>query len=57
MVFFENLADAFAAGAAPLGAYADAFTAVLPWQVGAYVIAALLMLALPARTRDEDMAG
>ena len=57
VVFFDTLEESFATGAAPSAAYADAFTAVLPFQVGAYVIAAVLMLALPARARADTMSG
>lgn len=51
VVFFGVLEDSFAGGAVPLAGYADAFTAILPWQIGCYVLAAALMLLLPARSQ------
>lgn len=56
VVFFDTLEESFATGAAPSVAYADAFTAVLPFQVGAYALAAVLMLALPATARADTMS-
>lgn len=47
-LFFTQLARADGAG--PGVAYADAFAAVLPLQVGLYLVAAALMTTLPAAT-------
>lgn len=51
-VFFATLDDA--AGADVVTAHADALSAALPWQIGAYVLAALLMFALPRRARMHE---
>ncbi|WP_205629417.1 MFS transporter [Jiangella muralis] len=50
-VFFATLEDA--AGVDAVTAHADALAAALPWQIGAYVLAALLMTLLPSRARPE----
>jgi EmrB/QacA subfamily drug resistance transporter len=47
VLFFSALDTSFGAGAAPQAAYGDAFTAILPWQIGCYVLAAALMFLLP----------
>lgn len=46
-VFFAALAQPGSPSAAGLPAYGQALATVMPWQVGAYVVAAALMLLLP----------
>lgn len=54
-LFFAHVADALGpAGSGPWGAFTDAFAAVLPWQVGLYVVAAALMTLLPAGTAPAE---
>ena len=54
-LFFAHVADALGpAGAGPRGGFTDAFAAVLPWQVGLYVVAAALMTLLPAGTAPAE---
>ncbi|MFD9949027.1 MFS transporter [Nonomuraea sp. NPDC059023] len=48
-VFFAGVDGALAAGTAVSDGFAQAFAAILPWQIGFYVLAAVLMLLLPAR--------
>jgi EmrB/QacA subfamily drug resistance transporter len=55
-IFFLSLNNSFSAGAVPLDGYSDAFLAIMPWQIGFYVLAATLMFLLPKRAvehRDE----
>ncbi|WP_327085528.1 MFS transporter [Nonomuraea sp. NBC_01738] len=47
-IFFAGVDDALAAGRAVADGYAEAFAAILPWQIGFYALAAALMLLLPA---------
>ncbi|MEV0649560.1 MFS transporter [Phytomonospora sp. NPDC050363] len=53
VVFFTALDASFADGQAPLSAYAGAFTGILPWQIGCYLLAAALMFLLPKRPAAE----
>lgn len=53
VLFFDSLEASFATGAAPLGGYGDAFLAIMPWQIGCYVLAAALMLLLPKRAAEH----
>jgi hypothetical protein len=48
-LFFTSLTAAASHPTAALRGYSDAFSSTLPWQVGLYVIAAGLMLALPKK--------
>ncbi|MEV0616318.1 MFS transporter [Nonomuraea sp. NPDC050404] len=48
-VFFTRMESALTAGATQLTAYGDALTAILPWQIACYIVAALLMFLLPSR--------
>jgi hypothetical protein len=48
-LFFTTLTAAASRPPAALRGYSDAFSSILPWQVGLYVIAAGLMLALPKK--------
>ncbi|NRQ40842.1 MFS transporter, partial [Nonomuraea sp. NN258] len=50
-VFFARLETSLAAGAAPLTGYAEALTAILPWQIACYLVAAALMFLLPSRAQ------
>ncbi|MFD7665035.1 MFS transporter [Streptomyces sp. NPDC059788] len=52
--FFASLDTSATSGAAPLTAYGDALSAVLPWQIACYVAAAALMLLLP---KNADAPG
>jgi len=49
-LFFTTLAGSFTHGHASLNSYSAAFGSLLPWQGGLYLLAALLMLALPKKT-------
>lgn len=51
-LFFTRVAHADSGGRA--AAFGDAFAAVLPWQVGLYLIAAALMTLLPAATHTDQ---
>lgn len=48
-LFFTTLTAAASRPPAALRGYSDAFSSILPWQAGLYVIAAGLMLALPKK--------
>lgn len=53
-VFFAHATDRLGDQAAPAQAFADALAATLPWQIGLYVLAAVLLSLLPApRTQDQ----
>lgn len=51
-VFFDHVASR--PGADPADLYGGALAAVMPWQVGVYLLAALAMLALPPRAAATD---
>lgn len=53
VVFFADLDGALADGTTRLTAYADAFAAILPWQIAFYVVAAGLMMLLPKRAASD----
>lgn len=55
-LFFGSFEAEIAAGSATGGAFHAAFTAILPWQIGFYVLAAVLMLLLPARAAEHQDA-
>lgn len=38
----------------PLSGFSHALTTILPWQVGLYIVAALLMLLLPKKAADHQ---
>ncbi len=52
-LFFTTLSGSFTHGHASLNSYSAAFGSILPWQVGLYLLAAVLMLALPKKTADH----
>lgn len=54
VVFFSMLNSSFADGANPLISYGAALSSVLPWLIVCYVIAAGLMLLLPAKATSEQ---
>jgi EmrB/QacA subfamily drug resistance transporter len=51
-VFFDSLNDQ--AAASPLDAYSGALLTILPWQAACYVLAAILMLLLPAHADEHE---
>lgn len=51
-LFFTRVAHAGSGG--PMAAFGDAFAAVLPWQVGLYLLAAALMSLLPAAAHADQ---
>jgi EmrB/QacA subfamily drug resistance transporter len=51
-VFFTHVTAARAGG--PAGAFTDAFAAILPWQIGLYLVTAALMTLLPASAQVRD---
>ncbi|MBC8163702.1 MAG: MFS transporter [Roseiflexaceae bacterium] len=53
LLFFNVLNASFAAAASPLAAYSAAFSAILPWQIACYGVAAALMLLLPRRAISD----
>jgi EmrB/QacA subfamily drug resistance transporter len=53
VLFFAALDDSFADGSAPRDAYGEALTAILPWQIACYVVAAALMFLLPGRPAES----
>lgn len=54
VLFFNTLDASLTDGVAPLIAYADALTSILPWQIACYVAAAGLMLLLPRRAAPHQ---
>lgn len=48
-IFFGGVDGALSAGRAVADGFVAAFVAILPWQIGFYVLAAVLMVLLPAR--------
>jgi len=54
-LFFAALGRPGAPGSPhPLDGFSHALTTVLPWQVGLYIVAALLMLLLPKKSADHQ---
>ncbi|MET3804231.1 EmrB/QacA subfamily drug resistance transporter [Nakamurella sp. UYEF19] len=57
VLFFARLDLDLQGGGTPLSAYSNAFAAIVPWQIGFYVLAAALMLLLPARAASTNEHG
>ena len=55
-LFFARVAAPAAGAGQPGPAFTDAFAAVLPWQVGLYLVAAALMTLLPAGSEPAEAA-
>lgn len=54
-LFFAALGQPGAHGSSnPLDGFSYALTTILPWQVGLYLLAALLMLLLPKKAADHQ---
>ena len=53
-LFFARVEEPVGAAGQPGPAFTDAFAAVLPWQVGLYVVAAALMTLLPAGSEAAE---
>lgn len=52
-LFFTHVTGAAARGGRPAAAFGDAFTAILPWQIGLYLAAAALMTLLPTAAQAD----
>lgn len=52
-LFFTHVTGAAARGGGPAAAFGDAFTAILPWQIGLYLAAAALMTLLPTAAQAD----
>ncbi|WP_223260457.1 MFS transporter [Paenibacillus ihbetae] len=55
VLFFSRLNSSFTVEENQLIAYGDALTFILPWLIACYVIAAALMLLLPAKAASEEL--
>jgi len=53
-LFFSALGQPRAHGASRLEGFSHALATILPWQVGLYIVAALLMLLLPKKAADHQ---
>ncbi|WP_227997082.1 MFS transporter [Nocardia australiensis] len=53
-LFFTHLTDAAPTGSGSASGFSDAFAAILPWQIGLYLVAAALMTLLPATSQSTE---